>query len=37
MLKEKWVGKRLRVKVVAKADGYLKATVFTQRSPKITG
>ena len=37
LLKEKWAGKRLRVKVVAKADGYLKAAVFTKRSPQITG
>ena len=35
LLKEKWVGKRLRVKVVATADGYLKSTVVTQRSAKI--
>ncbi len=34
-LKEKWVGKRLRVKVIAKADGYLTTTVLTQRSAKI--
>ena len=37
LLKEKWAGQRLRVKVVAKADGYLKAAVLTQRSPQITG
>jgi 5-hydroxyisourate hydrolase-like protein (transthyretin family) len=35
MLKEKWVGERLTVKVVAKADGYLKSVVVTKRSPKI--
>ena len=34
-LKEKWVGKRLRVKVIAKADGYLTTTVLTRRSAKI--
>jgi len=37
LLKEKWAGKRLRVKVVAKADGYLEAAVFTKRSPQIAG
>ena len=37
LLKEKWAGQRLRVKVVAKADGYLKAAVLTKRSPQITG
>ena len=35
VLKEKWVGQRLRVKVVAKADGYLTTKVLTQRSAKI--
>jgi protocatechuate 3,4-dioxygenase beta subunit len=35
VLKEKWVGKRLKVKVVATADGYLKSMVVTQRSAKI--
>ncbi len=37
LLKEKWVGKRLRAKVVAKADGYLKVAVLTKRSARITG
>ena len=37
LLKEKWAGKRLRVKVVAKADGYLKTADLTKRSPQITG
>ena len=36
LLKQKWAGKRLRVKVVAKADGYLKTAVLTKRSPQIT-
>ena len=35
LLKEKWVGQRLTVKVTAKADGYLKAAVVTKRSVKI--
>jgi hypothetical protein len=35
LLKEKWVGQRLTVKVTAKADGHLKAAVVTQRSVKI--
>ena len=35
LLKEKWVGQRLTVKVTAKADGYLKAAVATKRSVKI--
>lgn len=34
-LKEKWVGKRLKVVVVAKAGGYLATKVTTQRSSKI--
>ena len=36
LLKEKWVGKRLQAKVVAKADGYLKASALTKRSAPIT-
>ena len=35
LLKEKWVGQRLRVKVTAKADGYLKSAVVTKRSVTI--
>ena len=34
-LKEKWVGKRLKVVVVAKAGSYLATKVTTQRSSKI--
>jgi 5-hydroxyisourate hydrolase-like protein (transthyretin family) len=36
LLKEKWVGKRLRAKVVARADGYEKAVLLTRRSAPIT-
>jgi hypothetical protein len=35
LLKEKWVGQRLTVKVTAKADGYLKSAVVTKRSVQI--
>jgi len=35
LLKERWVGLRLTVKVIAKADGYLKSVVVTKRSAKI--
>ena len=35
LLKEKWVGLRLTVRVIAKADGYLKSVVVTKRSAKI--
>ena len=34
-LKENWVGKRLKVVVLAKADGYLATKVTTQRSSRI--
>ena len=37
LLKEKWVGKRLRVKVVATAAGYPTLKVLTARSARITG
>jgi 5-hydroxyisourate hydrolase-like protein (transthyretin family) len=36
LLKEKWVGKRLRVKVVATAVGYTTLKVLTARSARIT-
>jgi hypothetical protein len=37
LLKAKWLGKRLRVKVTAKADGYETVSALTQRSARITG
>ena len=35
LVKHKWLGQRLRAKVVAKANGYLKAVVLTKRSARI--
>jgi 5-hydroxyisourate hydrolase-like protein (transthyretin family) len=37
LLKEKWVGKRLRAKVIATAAGYTTLKVLTFRSARITG